>query len=492
MYCLDYLLLPWCLNIPRIKISNISLDSRLIVDGGLFISKQGYNFDGRNYIIDALIHGANAVLVEVNNFFYNCHTTYFNNIPIIYFFNLSKELSFIARRFYPLSNKLKLIAVTGTNGKSTISNLIAQWVTLIGQTGALMGTMGNGLCDNLNSSLNTTGSSIDIYKMLYQFSKQNIDLVSIEVSSHGLVQNRVLSLPFAVAIFSNITLDHLDYHVNMKAYIKAKWLLFSTHNVDMSIINVDDNIGKIWAKKISNVICVTTNNNLFFDNITYWLKLNSVQYNVNNTVISFHSYWGKGTFTVRLIGKFNVINILLSLAALLWLGYPLFDLISTAKFLKPIVGRMEIYQLKNKPVVIIDYAHTPDALKNALISARLYCKRKLWCIFGCGGNRDKSKRSIMGKIAEQLSDYVVITLDNPRYENPICIINDIKLGFCSRKNKKYFLDRYQAIYQTILFVDNKDLIFIAGKGHENYQIIGNNYFNYSDRSVVKQALKTRK
>ncbi|AXN02082.1 UDP-N-acetylmuramoylalanyl-D-glutamate--2,6- diaminopimelate ligase [Candidatus Purcelliella pentastirinorum] len=491
MLYLDYLLSPWLFNVPKIKISNISLNSKLIIGGDLFVAKLGYNVDGRNYIIDALIRGASAVLVEINNLFLDTYIIYFGDVPIIYFLNLSKKLSFISQRFYPISNKLRLIAITGTNGKSTISHLIAQWVVLLGNTGAVMGTIGNGIYGDLCPSINTTESAVEVCKMLYRFSKQKADIVSIEVSSHGLVQNRVLSLPFTAAIFSNITIDHLDYHVDMKRYIKAKWLLFSKHDIDISIINIDDDVGKCWVKKISRVVCVTTNRNLFFGKNEYWLKLDNVKYNFNNTIIYFDSFWGKGIFSTKLIGKFNVINILLSLATLLWMGYSLTDLISTAKFLKPIVGRMEMFHSTNKPTVIIDYAHTPDALKKSLISARFYCKNKLWCIFGCGGDRDKSKRSIMGSIAEQLSDYVVITVDNSRYENPIYIINDIKSGFTNKNNKKYFLDRLKAIFSTILYVDNEDLVLIAGKGHENYQIIGNRYVNYSDHLVVGEALKKR-
>ncbi|WDR80321.1 UDP-N-acetylmuramoyl-L-alanyl-D-glutamate--2,6-diaminopimelate ligase [Candidatus Purcelliella pentastirinorum] len=491
MLYLDYLLLPWLFNVPKIKIFNISLNSKLIIKGDLFIAKPGYNVDGRNYIIDALIRGASAVLVETNNLILDLNITYFNDVPIIYFLNLSKELSFISQRFYPISNKLKLIAITGTNGKSTISHLITQWVFLLGNTGAVMGTIGNGIYGDLCPSINTTESAVEVCKMLYHFSKNKVDIASIEVSSHGLIQNRVLSLPFTAAIFSNITMDHLDYHINMERYIKAKWLLFSKHDINISIINIDDNIGKRWVKKISRVVCVTANRNLRFSKDEYWLKLDSAKYNFNNTIIYFDSFWGKGTFSTKLIGEFNVINILLALATLLWMGYSLTDLISTAKFLKPIIGRMEMFHSINKPTVIIDYAHTPDALKKSLISARLYCKNKLWCIFGCGGNRDKSKRPIMGSIAEQLSDYVVITVDNSRYENPIYIINDIKSGFTNKINKKYFFNRLQAIFSTILYVDNEDLVLIAGKGHENYQIIGNYYIDYSDHSVVKAALKKR-
>ncbi|MCV2525345.1 MAG: UDP-N-acetylmuramoyl-L-alanyl-D-glutamate--2,6-diaminopimelate ligase [Candidatus Lightella neohaematopini] len=476
-------------DLSKYNITDIALHSDLVINGSLFIAISGHNTHGFNYVTIAIKNGAQAIIVEFNN---NYIDNLKYNIPIILFKNLKLRLSALAGRFFNHpSKKIKLVGVTGTNGKTTITNLVSQWVYLLGENSAVMSTIGNGIIKNnyLLPAYNTTISPIDIQRQLLNFVLNRVKFVTLEVSSHGIAQNRIDALHFNAAIFSNISHDHLDYHGNMKQYILSKWQLFNKFNIHHNIINIDDPIGAIWARKIPNVSVVSINKKLSDYYGNYWLYASSILYTISHTNIKFCSFWGNGNITTKLVGEFNVINVLLALITLLSLNYSLSELINTAKYLKPIVGRMEIINLVNYPIIIIDYAHNPEALKKLLLISRNYCSNKLWCVFGCGGERDKQKRAIMGYIANNYADISIITSDNPRNESLLSIINDIKSGMNIKKTTKIIFDRSQAINYAINNANKKDVIVIAGKGHENYQIIKNNYFYYSDKLVVNNLLK---
>ncbi|MCV2528329.1 MAG: UDP-N-acetylmuramoyl-L-alanyl-D-glutamate--2,6-diaminopimelate ligase [Candidatus Lightella neohaematopini] len=488
----DIIILNHNYNLSKYNITDIVLHSNLVTKGSLFIAVSGYNTHGYYYIKSAIENGAQAIIIEFINNNYINNLKYYNNIPIILFKNLKLKLSALAGRFFNQpSKKIKLVGVTGTNGKTTITNLISQWTHLLGENSAVMSTIGNGIIRNnyLLPTYNTTMSSIDIQRQLLNFVLNGVKFVTLEISSHGIVQNRINDLDFNAAVFSNISHDHLDYHGNMKQYILSKWQLFNKFNIYHNIINIDDVIGKIWAKKISNVSVVSINKDLsnYYNN--YWLYTNNILYTISNTNIKFRSFWGDGSINTKLIGEFNAMNVLLALTTLLSLGYSLQELINTAKYLKPIVGRMEIINLVDCPIVIIDYAHNPEALKKLLLISRSYCNNKLWCIFGCGGERDKKKRPIMGYIANNYADISIVTSDNPRNELLSSIINDIKSGMNNVNIVKIITDRSQAITYAINNANKNDVIVIAGKGHENYQIIKNNYFCYSDKFIVNNLLK---
>ncbi|MCV2502134.1 MAG: UDP-N-acetylmuramoyl-L-alanyl-D-glutamate--2,6-diaminopimelate ligase [Candidatus Lightella neohaematopini] len=489
----DIIILDNNYDLSKYNITDITLHSDLVINGSLFIAISGHNTHGFNYIAIAIKNGAQAVIVEFNSNYINS-LKYYTNIPIILFKNLKLRLSALAGRFFNHpSKKIKLVGVTGTNGKTTITNLVSQWVYLLGENSAIMSTIGNGIIKNnyLLPTYNTTVSPIDIQRQLLNFVLNRVKFVTLEISSHGIIQNRIDDLHFNAAILSNISHDHLDYHGSMKQYILSKWQLFNKFNINHNIINIDDSIGAIWAKKIPNVSVVSINKKLsnYYDN--YWLYADDISYTINNTNIKFCSFWGNGSINTKLIGEFNATNVLLALITLLSLNYPLSELITTAKYLKPIVGRMEIINLVNHPIVIIDYAHNPEALKKLLLVSRNYCSNRLWCVFGCGGERDKQKRAIMGYIANNYADISIITSDNPRNESLLSIINDIKSGMNNiKKITKIIFDRSQAINYAINNANRKDVIVIAGKGHENYQIIKNNYFYYSDKLVVNNLLKT--
>lgn len=485
---LNELLIPWFSNgFVNLILTDLKLDSRNIEADNLFIAIPGLNTHGSLYIDHAIEKGAIAILLETNKNLFLIKQNYnFKLIPVIYFYKLSKYLSNIAGRFYGHPSLfLKLIGVTGTNGKTTITHLLANWVELLGEKSAVMGTLGNGVLKNVQPSFWTTCSAIDIQKTLYQFVQNEIKFVSMEVSSHGLNQFRVEDLYFNVAIFSNLTQDHLDYHINFKTYEITKWRLFSKLHVENFVINIDDNIGYKWLSYLPTAVAVTIKNKLPKLWKGKWICLIKANYSLYGTDIFFNSSWGNGIIHSKLLGMFNVSNLLLTLGALLVIGYPLSLLLCYAAYLKPVCGRLEIYRSSNNPTVIIDYAHTPDSLEKVLNFLKNFCQGKIWSIFGCGGNRDRNKRALMGDIAERYSNYIIITNDNPRTENPQFIINDILCNIQNSKKVKIIQDRSYAIRTAIAQARSEDFVIIFGKGHEQYQIIENNYIKYSDQNIVK-------
>lgn len=486
------LLVPWIfINNRNLKLTGLVLDSRKIKLGDLFIAIKGTKTDGRLYINHAILNGASAVLLESddNTFSIQNLVNFDKIIPIICFDQLNKYVSNIAGRFYGYPSLFtNLVGVTGTNGKTTITHLLMHWVELLGDKSATIGTLGNGVCNNLCPSDWTTCSAVDTQKILNQFIQRKIKFVSIEVSSHGLDQFRVDSLYFNVAIFSNLGYDHIDYHNNIKQYESVKWRLFSELHVENYVINIDDIVGYRWLLSLPTAVAVTTTNNLPKFWTGKWICLVKARYYMCGTDIIFNSSWGKGVIYSQLLGPFNINNLLLALGALLVMGYPLELLINSASHLKSISGRLEILKLRNHSTVIIDYAHTPDAFKKVLSFVKRFCQGQLWCVFGCGGNRDRTKRSIMGSIAERYSDYVIITNDNPRTEHPQSIINDILFNIKYSKKIEIIEDRTSAINTVISRVQSKDFVLILGKGHEKYQIIQNNRINYSDQDTIKNFL----
>nr|WP_244989157.1 UDP-N-acetylmuramoyl-L-alanyl-D-glutamate--2,6-diaminopimelate ligase [Pantoea cypripedii] len=483
------LLAPWVPGAPARPLRDMTLDSRSAASGDLFIAVVGHHADGRRFIPQAIAQGVAAVIAEAEGEASDGDIREMHGVPVIYLAQLPQRLSALAGRFYQQpAEKLKLIGVTGTNGKTTTTQLIAQWANLLGETGAVMGTVGNGLYGHLVPTENTTGSAVDVQHVLHGLVGLGATLGAMEVSSHGLVQHRVAALPFAAAVFTNLSRDHLDYHGDMQSYESAKWLLFSEHQVGAAIINADDEVGRRWLAKLPDAVAVTMQDNLQPGCHGRWLKATAVTYHDGGAHIRFSSSWGDGEFDSRLMGAFNVSNLLLALATLLSLDYPLASLVSSASQLLPVTGRMEVFSAPDKPTVVVDYAHTPDALEKALEAARLHCKGQLWCLFGCGGDRDKGKRPLMGAIAEQFADVVVITDDNPRSEDPQAIVNDILTGLLDPGRARVVAGRAQAVTNAIMQAKSNDIVLVAGKGHEDYQIVGNRRLDYSDRDTVARLL----
>lgn len=478
-------------SLPPIgKLTTMSLDSRSVTVGCLFVAIKGHQTDGRNYITQALQKGASAVLFETDSAEQHLIVKMDNGVPLIGYYELAKHLSQIAGQFYDNpSHKLTLVGVTGTNGKTTVSQLLAQWTQLLSQRSAVMGTIGNGLFGEIKEGTNTTGSAVEIQQNLADFVKQGADFVAMEVSSHGLVQQRVEALQFAVGIFTNLTRDHLDYHKTMKNYTAAKKRLFTELKCDIKIINGDDSIGHQWLMELPQAVAVSCNPDYQLGQHRCWLQAEKVTFNATGAIIVFRSSWGNGVLHSPLIGVFNVSNLLLAMATLLALGHDLHELIETVSQLKGVSGRMEMLNVADQPTVIVDYAHTPDALEKALQASRIHCHGKLYCVFGCGGDRDRGKRPLMAEVAEKLADFVIVTDDNPRTENPAQIMQDIQQGFTHLSAVTIIHDRKLAITEAIKSADQNDVILIAGKGHENYQIIGTEKQYFSDQEVVNNLFK---
>ncbi|PPI88648.1 UDP-N-acetylmuramoyl-L-alanyl-D-glutamate--2,6-diaminopimelate ligase [Candidatus Pantoea edessiphila] len=488
---LRFLLSPWIPNAPTCFFNNIQLDSRQVIKGDLFVAILGHFKDGRNFISEAISNGAIAVIAESTGKYPHGQISSICGIPIIYLLELNKKLSTLAKIFYKHPGKNQtIIGVTGTNGKTTITQLLAQWVKLLGKNSAIIGTMGYGLLENLQKTKNTTESAIDMQRILHILDNNNINTTAIEISSHALVQHRVADITFSAGVFTNLSHDHLDYHNEMDIYESAKWSFFSKHIVNQIIINADDAIGFKWLTKLPNAVSVSLDQKNYEINLNRrWLKATRLDFFRLGVNIYFNSSWGCGKITSNLIGDFNISNLLLALTTLLTLNYSLSSLLDVSSKLRPVSGRMELFVKKGKPKIIVDYAHTPAALKQALITARQYCKGKLWCIFGCGGERDRNKRPIMASIAEKLADIVIITEDNPRNESQTEINNNILSGFTDLNFVHVIDKRTKAINKSIKEAQLNDLILIAGKGHEDYQIIGNNYIPYSDCAIVKSLLE---
>lgn len=483
------LLAPWTTSAPELKLREMTLDSRTAAAGDLFVAIAGHQVDGRGYIPQAIAQGVAAVVAEADGVAQNGELRELHGVPVIYLSNLHQRLSALAGRFYHQpSQALRLVGVTGTNGKTTTTHLLAQWAQLMGETSAVMGTVGNGLLGQIVPVGNTTGSAIDVQQTLHQLQRQGATFAAMEVSSHGLVQHRVADVHFAAAVFTNLSRDHLDYHGDMANYEAAKWRLFANDQVAERIINADDAVGLRWLTKLPQAVAVSMGNNLPQSRSGRWLLATHVQYHNTGVEVDFDSSWGPGHIKSRLIGEFNVSNLLLAMGTLLALGYPLDQLTRTAGMLQSVCGRMEVFHASGKPTVVVDYAHTPDALEKALAATRRHCHGKLWCVFGCGGDRDKGKRPLMGGIAEQYADRVVITDDNPRGEMPMSIINDILAGLLNPGSVTVIPGRAEAVTSAVMQATEQDVVLVAGKGHEDYQLIGQRRLDYSDRTTVARLL----
>ena len=497
-------LLPFLPELPvwveLTSLNKMTLDSRQVEQGDLFIALKGHQVDGRQFIAQVLEKGAKLILSEADEgqveeeldskfAKFNADRTACKVISVP---NLPKILSAIADAFYDEpSKKLTLVGITGTNGKTTTAQLFAQWRNLLGGKSAVMGTIGNGLYGEVQEAVNTTGSAIEIQRNLASFVEQGADFCAMEVSSHGLAQYRAEALDFDLAIFTNLSRDHLDYHNTMEEYAAAKFRLFSELSTKQQVINADDEIGREWLAKLPQAVAVSINPSEKLAQAR-WVQAKHVDYTLQGATIKFESSWGKGEIKSRLIGAFNVSNLLTAFAGLLALGYDLQKLLETAPLLNGVSGRMECLisqeSQAEKPMVIVDYAHTPDALEKALQAARLHCDGKLWCLFGCGGDRDTGKRPLMASIAEQYADHVIVTDDNPRTEDPDIIFADIMQGFRKAQNVQKMHIRQYAIEQAITQAEPKDVVLIAGKGHEDYQIIGTKKYHFSDQEWAKKFL----
>jgi UDP-N-acetylmuramoyl-L-alanyl-D-glutamate--2,6-diaminopimelate ligase len=475
------LLKPW-VSLPLIncRVMGLHNDSRQIQQGFLFFAYLGAISDGRYYIQQAFAAGACAVIYDPIKWPSDCLLP--PDSLTIALSNLTHHMAAIAARFYHQpSRKMTLTAVTGTNGKTTIAFQLAQAHQQLRQPSAYIGTLGHGLVTSLTPSSNTTPDALHLQHLCYTYHTMGIKHVCLEVSSHALDQWRVEALSFEQAIFTNLTLDHLDYHHTMQNYAKAKAKLFAYPSLKWAIINNDDAYS-LQMKTAVNVSCKLLTFGIHNPSDVQALRY---QLTLEGTVIDVQSPHGIHQLTIKALGLFNIYNTLAIFSSLIASGYEIHQIITVISQLIPAPGRMEIVAVK--PYVIIDYAHTPDALENVLQTLNAVKKARLIVVFGCGGDRDKSKRAIMGHIASKLADIIIVTSDNPRYENPEHIIDSIMAGITLNSSHCYrFVERTQAIRHALSLATAMDILLIAGKGHETYQQIGDRREFFSDKEVVEQ------
>ncbi|CAB1276942.1 UDP-N-acetylmuramoyl-L-alanyl-D-glutamate--2,6-diaminopimelate ligase [Candidatus Nitrosacidococcus tergens] len=474
-------------------ISHICMNSREVNSGSLFFACLGQKELGHNYIPETINKGVRAIIfdsaipisLEIQSQLQAL------NILCIPIPELHKKIGCIADQFYFYPSKqIRITGITGTNGKTSVSHFLVQALHSEQTPCGIIGTLGIGTLESVTPSKLTTPDSLSIHKHLSDFCNVGVSNVVIEVSSHALDQGRVNGINFNNAIFTNLSRDHLDYHHNMANYEAAKSKLFHWPELEYAVINIDDKIGCNLISKVSNSTKVISYG--LSDNAS--LQAKCIHYNKSEISLEIQGKWGSSLLQCPLLGKFNVYNILAALGGLLAHNIPFDEALERLSQIKTVPGRMELLENPAGPLVVVDYAHTPDALSQVLYSLKEHLdpKGKLWCIFGCGGNRDSGKRSLMGEVAEQFSDFVVLTDDNPREEDPVQIIIDIMSGMKHPDKIYKYRPRSEAISRTIQLAKSKDIILIAGKGHEEYQQIGTKFHPFSDKQCAQQALKDHK
>jgi UDP-N-acetylmuramoyl-L-alanyl-D-glutamate--2,6-diaminopimelate ligase len=475
-------------DIPVIKIHGLKLDSRQVRPGDLFMACEGRRVHARTFINDAISNGASVVMWESSILKRELR----EGIPVFGVPNLKYRVGDIAERFYGNPSKQQfVIGVTGTNGKTSVSQFIAQAMHQDNKCG-VVGTLGNGIFGRLESGLHTTPDAVTLHSMLAELKRKGANKVVMEVSSHALDQGRVAGVEFDIAVFTNLTHEHLDYHGDMQNYGIAKRRLFETKSLKYAVINIDDEFGRSLLVSLPSSVGTVSYG---FDTKDLLPSLLGSDLKLDQTGLRMRveSDWGNGELRVPILGSFNGYNLLAALGALLASGIGFDDAMQRLSLTQPVDGRMEGYGGKDGcPLVVVDYAHTPDALQAALNAIHEHAVGKIHCVFGCGGNRDRAKRPMMAKIAEGLADHVVVTDDNPRTEDSELIIADILSGFTHDNTVHVISDRAKAIAQTIAEAADNDVVLVAGKGHEKYQLIGDQQLPFSDAKEVEKALAVRR
>lgn len=465
------------------EITSLENDSRKVQKGSLFICIKGYTVDGHDFALDAVKNGAAAILAEKNLPL---------DVPVIIVKDTSRAMAILSDAFYlQPTKKLKLIGITGTNGKTTTSHLIEKIFAETGYRTGLIGTMYTKIGDQIIETKNTTPDSLTLQKNFGRMVESGIDLAVMEVSSHALDMGRVHGCDYDIAIFTNLTQDHLDYHKTMDEYQRAKSLLFSQlgNSFDknlpkFAILNADEPSMALFRRSTAAHV------------ITYGIDneadIRAVNIQMTSLGTTFDLIVSKERYpiSIQLLGKFNVYNVLASIPAALVSGIPLNKIIKSIEGIHGVAGRFELVNAGQNFTVIVDYAHTPDSLENVLTTIRQFAKNKIFVIVGCGGDRDRTKRPLMAQIACRFATNPIFTSDNPRSEDPLAILDEMTSGV-QGQNYLVIPDRKKAIRTAAQQAGADDVILIAGKGHETYQIIGQNVYDFDDRLIAREAIKGR-
>ncbi|PFZ08629.1 UDP-N-acetylmuramoyl-L-alanyl-D-glutamate--2,6-diaminopimelate ligase [Bacillus pseudomycoides] len=465
------------------EITSIEADSRKVTNGSLFVCMKGYTVDSHDFAKQAAAQGAAAIVAE---------RPIDVDVPVVLVKNTYRSLAVLADYFYGQpTHKLHLIGITGTNGKTTTSHIMDEIMRAHGHKTGLIGTINMKIGDETFEVKNTTPDALTLQQTFRRMVEQNVNSAVMEVSSHALDLGRVHGCDYDVAVFTNLTQDHLDYHKTMEEYKHAKGLLFAQlgnsyhHNREKyAVLNSDDSAAEEYMRSTAATV------------ITYGIDTHSdimakdIVMTSGGTTFTLVTPSESVNITMKLIGKFNVYNVLAAIGATLVSGVTLQMIIHVVTNLTGVPGRFEVVDGGQDYTVIVDYAHTPDSLENVLTTAKQFAKGNVYCIVGCGGDRDRTKRPIMASVATEYATHAILTSDNPRSEDPQAILDDMLAG-AKGNNYEVIVDRKEAIFHAVSEAKSEDIIIIAGKGHETYQIIGKEVHHFDDREIAKEAITER-
>ncbi|MGI9324958.1 MAG: UDP-N-acetylmuramoyl-L-alanyl-D-glutamate--2,6-diaminopimelate ligase [Pseudomonadales bacterium] len=468
-----------------VVVTGLTDDSRRVSPGDCFVAVAGAASDGHEYASAAVAAGAVLVLAEraLPNLV----------VPVLLHPQLAQLRSELAARFYNRpSEHLRIVGITGTNGKTSVAHYTAELAERLGVASGYMGTVGWGRPGRLEDAALTTVDAITLQQRLADFVQQDCELAVLEVSSHALVQHRLASVATAVAVFTNLTRDHLDFHGSFENYAEAKLQLFQRTELQTVVTNVEDPLGLQIATQMASregvrLVCCGSDEATAVAgaSVVQWSGLRFASTSIEG---EWRTSWGTAPFSLPLLGEFAVANVAAALAVMLSEGVEFSQAVSAANRLQGVPGRMERFAAPGRPTVVVDYAHTPDALAKALTALRCHSSARLLVVFGCGGDRDRGKRSQMGSVCAELADLIYLTSDNPRSEDPEKILDDIAVGIPAGTAVRRVADRQRAITEAVAAADNEDLILVAGKGHEDYQEIAGQRRAFSDRMLVQSLL----
>lgn len=480
-----------------VSITRLVSDSRAVQAGDTFVAYPGTQADGRRFIAQAIASGANAVIWDAHDFKWNNQW----QLPNLAVHDLRHQAGVIAAYVCGQpSQKLWMVGITGTNGKTSISHWLAKAFSSVERKCAMLGTLGNGFSGALQTTVNTTPDALVLHGLLGEFVQQGAQAVVMEVSSHALTQGRVNGVHYDVALLTNLTRDHLDYHGDMQSYAAAKRRLFDWESLKHAVLNLDDAFGAELAESLKDASVEVVGYGLSDESLQLAERLgirmvygNLTQMDVHGLNLKLHTSWGGAELHSKLIGRFNASNLLGALAVLLVSKVTLEDAVRELSLQKAVAGRMQTLGGKDAPAVVVDYAHTPDALEKVLLTLREVTAAsggKLICVFGCGGDRDRGKRPMMGTVASKFADARIVTSDNPRGEDPHAIIEAIASGMSG--DYQVIEDRAKAITHAIEKAKPNDTVLLAGKGHEDYQEIAGVRHPFSDSEIASRALSVWK
>ncbi len=473
----------------EVILTGVQTDHRKVQQGDLFVCIPGMVHDGHAYAAQAADSGAVALVTQ--------HLLDVD-LPQLIVKNSRQSMGLIASHFYRYpSRELQLIGITGTNGKSTTAFVLDHLLADAGYRTGVMGTIHMKIGNQVTPAERTTQEALDLQRNLRQMVNEQVAYCVMEASSHALELGRVKGCRFRTAIFTNLTQDHLDYHKTMERYREAKGLLFArldnVYSADprltqFAVLNADDDASNRYAEVTAAQI------------VTYGIdreadvRASDIRFGLKGTQFRLSTFAGEAQVTLKLIGKFNIYNTLAAITAALLEDIPLASIVRSAETVAPVDGRMQTVEAGQSFLTLVDYAHTPDGLENALRSVKEFATGRIICVFGCGGDRDRTKRPIMGAIAAAYSDYVILTSDNPRTEDPDAILREVETGLIEAKypQQQYVLlsDRADAIRHAVAAAREQDVVLIAGKGHETYQIVGDQTIDFDDRIVAAEAIRS--